>query len=468
MKTRDSSYYPTIMIVDEDIINNSLILNLLKSEDYLIQTAFDFEGVLESLKKFIPDVMILNEKIIINEGLQVIGAIKDLAIDKNLSIIAVSENLNSSVLEKAIHAGADELLSKPFDSIELIVRIKSVFSLKKYQEQLKTRKETLFDLPKNSLINEEIDDSKTSLFKALFVDNNFQNAKNIIDIFEYDNLSFSLVDTGEKAITTALTSNFDLIIFDTLLPDIDALDAFKRIKRIDIYKQVPVIFVSAARDYNYRVTCLEHEVDEFFFKPINLKEFKMKVKFLLKRKIQTDRLLTEYMVTFDYATRDGLTGLYKRNYFLKCLDIEIKKIKRTKKCLSIMMMDIDNFKLINDDVGHLGGDAILSDVGKVILNNIREIDVAARYGGEEFIILLLNTEKSYASIIAQRIQFALSDLSLPSKLLSSIDKLTVSVGIADYPHSSKLPIDLINKADQMLYQAKKTGKNKVCLYDSQI
>ena len=133
-----------------------------------------------------------------------------------------------------------------------------------------------------------------------------------------------------------------------------------------------------------------------------------------------------------------------------------------------MMIDIDNFKLINDDVGHLGGDAILSDVGKVISNNIREIDIAARYGGEEFIILLLNTEKLYASIIAQRIQFALLDLSLPSKLLSSIDKLTVSVGIADYPYSSKLPIDLINKADQMLYQAKKTGKNKVCLYDSQI
>lgn len=153
---------------------------------------------------------------------------------------------------------------------------------------------------------------------------------------------------------------------------------------------------------------------------------------------------------------------------MKCLDLEIKKVKRTKMCLSVMMIDVDNFKIINDGVGHLEGDAILRDVGKVISNNIREVDVAARYGGEEFIILLLNTEKLYASIIAQRIQSALSDLSLPSKLLNSIDKLTVSVGIADYPYSSKSPIDLINKADQVLYQAKKTGKNKVCLYDDQL
>ncbi|MCP5125632.1 MAG: diguanylate cyclase [Gammaproteobacteria bacterium] len=469
MKTRDSCYYPTVMIVDKDISNDNSVLDLLNNEDCLVQTAVGFIEILESFKKCIPDIIILDEKIIFDEGFGVISAIRDLAIDKSLSIIVVTENLNSEISEKTIHAGVDELLNKPFDSIELIARIKSVFSLKMYQEQLKIRKETLFDFSNNSQTNEDLYDSKAPLFKVLLVDNNSKNAKAIMDIFEYDDdLSFYLVDTGEKSITMALDSNFDLIIFDTLLPDMNALDAFKRIKRIDIYKQVPVIFVSATHDYNYRVICLEHEVDEFFFKPINPKVFNMKFKFLLKRKIKTDKLLTEYMIAFDYATRDGLTGLYKRNYFMKCLDLEIKKVKRTKMCLSVMMIDVDNFKIINDGVGHLEGDAILRDVGKVISNNIREVDVAARYGGEEFIILLLNTEKLYASIIAQRIQSALSDLSLPSKLLNSIDKLTVSVGIADYPYSSKSPIDLINKADQVLYQAKKTGKNKVCLYDDQL
>ncbi|MEZ5578515.1 MAG: GGDEF domain-containing protein [Candidatus Competibacteraceae bacterium] len=188
-----------------------------------------------------------------------------------------------------------------------------------------------------------------------------------------------------------------------------------------------------------------------------------KINLLLKKKTYTDQLYDNYQAAINSAIKDGLTNLFKRSYFIRCLDHEIKRTLRTMGCLSLMIIDIDNFKAINDHLGHLAGDAILYEFGKIILNNIRDIDQAARYGGEEFIILLPNTKKEKALLIAQRIQSALLEIPLPSNLPSILNKLTVSIGIAEFPCCATSSSELLNKADLMLYQAKKTGKNKVCL-----
>ncbi|MCP5195663.1 MAG: diguanylate cyclase [Gammaproteobacteria bacterium] len=461
MKTIDSSYHPRILIVNKGAIDNNAISDILNKEGYTTQTAIDFNDALKNIENHAPDIIMLDDNIIIDEGIEAIRKIKNISDHKNTLIIIITEYINSKISEKAINSGADELLNKPVNNTELLARIKSVLKLKIYREQFKIRKKI-----KSNFSNSESDylGNTASLSKILLVDNVLKDVKIIMDAIKDDNFSFSVTSTGEEAINLALDHKYDLIILDALLPDISALDVHKKIKKIDAYKQIPIVIVSAIHDYGYKILCLEHEVDDFFTKPINQKEFKVKINLLLKKKIYIDKLREDYQSAINFATTDGLTGLYKRPYFLKCLDQEIKRIQRSNECLSIMMIDIDDFKIINDNIGHLGGDAILHDVGKVILNNIREIDLASRYGGEEFVILLLNTEKLYASIIAQRIQAALLELSLPKNLFDIARKLTVSIGISDYPYSSKSSIELLNKADLMLYQAKKTGKNKICLY----
>jgi diguanylate cyclase (GGDEF)-like protein len=126
------------------------------------------------------------------------------------------------------------------------------------------------------------------------------------------------------------------------------------------------------------------------------------------------------------------------------------------------MIDIDNFKKFNDNLGHLAGDMLLRELGHLIKKNIREIDIAARYGGEEFIIILPYVDIENTLIIARRIQTALASLTLPIEIPEAFGKVTVSIGLALCPLNANSPEQLIKKADEMLYKAKRTGKNKIC------
>ena len=127
-----------------------------------------------------------------------------------------------------------------------------------------------------------------------------------------------------------------------------------------------------------------------------------------------------------------------------------------------MMIDIDNFKIYNDTLGHLAGDLVLRELGRIVKTYIREVDLAARYGGEEFAVILpYNEDEKNNVIIAGRIQSAIAAVKLPI-VAESIPQVTVSIGIAYCPFDATNADDLIEKADIMLYHAKRTGKNKIC------
>lgn len=167
---------------------------------------------------------------------------------------------------------------------------------------------------------------------------------------------------------------------------------------------------------------------------------------------------------YELATKDGLTKLYINRHFMTLLENEIRRCSRYKHNMSLIMLDIDDFKKINDTCGHLVGDKILREVSKQILTTVRKIDVAGRYGGEEFVILLPETTKQGASIIAERlrknissIQVALSD--------NKIIKATVSMGVSQFPTDGDNPQNLIDAADKALYNSKRNGKNIVSIFN---
>ncbi len=157
---------------------------------------------------------------------------------------------------------------------------------------------------------------------------------------------------------------------------------------------------------------------------------------------------------------DGLTQVYCRRYFLERFGEELKRSKKNKLHLSFLMIDIDNFKQFNDRYGHLVGDAILRQVSKIISENVRQIDFIGRYGGEEFSIVLAETDKEQANFAGQRIRQAIEGATI--KAYDEKLKVTVSIGISTFPVNTRNMQDLIEMADQALYVAKETGKNKVC------
>ncbi len=171
------------------------------------------------------------------------------------------------------------------------------------------------------------------------------------------------------------------------------------------------------------------------------------------------------------AITDPLTNLYNRRYLIETLTTLIYISERSNSKIAILMIDIDNFKNFNDEYGHETGDEVLKAIAKTLKMSIRRSDIVGRFGGEEFIIILPNTNKEQAYLVAEKIRKNVEDLDYNNFNLKNIPKITISIGLSIYPMHGYSHYHLIRKADEALYQAKKTGKNKTIIaeilpYDS--
>ncbi len=166
---------------------------------------------------------------------------------------------------------------------------------------------------------------------------------------------------------------------------------------------------------------------------------------------------------YELATKDGLTKLYIYRHFYTLLENEIRRCARYKRDMSLLMLDIDNFKNVNDTYGHLIGDQILRELSRVIAETVRKIDIPARYGGEEFVVILPETTKDDAVVIAERLRKNISKITVAANETTTISP-TTSIGVAQYPYDGVDPKTLINAADTALYHSKNNGKNIVSTY----
>jgi diguanylate cyclase (GGDEF)-like protein len=163
-----------------------------------------------------------------------------------------------------------------------------------------------------------------------------------------------------------------------------------------------------------------------------------------------------------FSKCDSLTGLYNRGYFEDSLNGEISRARRYNTEFSILFLDLDDFKRVNDTMGHLAGDFVLKKVAKLIINEKREEDVVARYGGEELMVILPGANKVNTIIKAERIRKKIQDM--PLVFDGKKIKISVSGGIATFPQDAGESNKLIHCADQALYRAKSEGKNRICLF----
>jgi len=168
--------------------------------------------------------------------------------------------------------------------------------------------------------------------------------------------------------------------------------------------------------------------------------------------------LQSYERTERSAVTDGLTGLYNHSFFLQALRQEVLRSKRHGLRAALLLLDLDNFKQVNDERGHVEGDRVLMRAAAVVREGVREIDVAARYGGEEFAVLLPDTSRLGAFVVAERIRRRIEERFARGRSI-----VTISGGIAVFPDDAGTPADLIVQADAGLYGAKAAGKNRILL-----
>jgi diguanylate cyclase (GGDEF)-like protein len=258
-----------------------------------------------------------------------------------------------------------------------------------------------------------------------------------------------LVADPKEGISLLNSNAFSVVITEMRSAKMNGAQVTQAVHKIS--EQASVIVITPYSFISSAIEAMEAGAYGYITKPLNSSE----IRIITERAVERYFLLSsneEKEFLADLAVRDGLTGLFNRRYFNELITMEVNRLKRSPMALSLLMLDIDNFKKYNDTQGHQAGDALLKDAAKVFNNSVRPLDVVCRYGGEEFIIILSQTDKIAAKIVAERLRVQFG-LYLPT---------TVSIGIASIPEDAQEVSALIEKADNALYQAKKAGKNKWC------
>jgi len=169
-----------------------------------------------------------------------------------------------------------------------------------------------------------------------------------------------------------------------------------------------------------------------------------------------------YEKTVLLAHMDSLTGLWNHGYFQFLLQAEAEKARAEKAPLSLIMLDIDHFKIYNDTLGHQAGDKILAELAALLKDQSRKMDFVCRYGGEEFALILPEADKKESFLIAERLRMDIAKHSFSQEDIFPTKKLTVSIGISSFPEDGSIPAELILASDKALYQAKSKGRNTTC------
>jgi len=299
----------------------------------------------------------------------------------------------------------------------------------------------------------------------LVEDSNVQGilTKEFLEKYGY---AVTLALDGMSAVRLAMTEPIDIILLDRILPDMDGTEVCKQIKHHEKTKGIPIIIVTAKNSTVDKVQGLESGADDYLSKPYEEVELNARVYAALRSKRLQDELKLKNEEIKGMLARvemlsitDPLTQLYNRRKFEELLQSEFKKAKRYSLPLSLLMIDIDHFKSVNDTYGHAVGDVVIKETAHIIGKSIRTVDTACRWGGEEFVVLTPMTAKAFAIQPARRIWRAVSEHSF-----SAIGerRVTVSVGIADISSSTiEAPENLIHAADVALYEAKKNGRNRI-------
>lgn len=293
----------------------------------------------------------------------------------------------------------------------------------------------------------------TSNIKILVVDDDFSNRLLLKHILT-DYQTFFAADNNQMW-QIIEKNTVDLILMDVMMPIEDGFSLARKLQKHDKYKNIPIIFVTAKTESKDLEEGFEIGAYDYIKKPIDRKELKIRIKSVLKKKENEHELER-------LSTTDSLTELYNRYYFFENAPKSIEYAKRYSKSLTIVIIDIDNFKTINDCFGHLAGDHILRDFAKIIKSNIRPYDIAARYGGDEIVMLFLDTDRRTCLNILQRINDVLSEKKYHFE--GHDIQILFSYGIAELTPEDDEVISvnkILQKADDQLLLEKKNKKTSV-------
>ena len=267
-------------------------------------------------------------------------------------------------------------------------------------------------------------------------------------------------EDGLDGFKKLLSSPVDLILCDLEMPRIDGFKFLGMMKSRPDLQDIPVLMLTGRDDRELKIKGLEQGASDYITKPFDAEELVARVKVHLQIKNLQDDLKRSNELLLELSNTDHLTGLFNRRYLMEALGKEVQRSQRKRGKLSLILLDIDHFKRVNDQYGHLQGDVVLQKVSLQLQKELRNYDLAARYGGEEFMAILPDATLEEAVFVANRVRMSVQATKFSGEL--SELSLTVSLGVAMFSKRTCATVDdFIKLADDALYRAKANGRNRV-------
>jgi len=470
----------TILIIDDDYDSRNILKKNLQTEGYRVKSAKNESEAFKTLSGGDIQLILLDLMLEGTSGFALCRKIKAENDYMTIPVIAISVSQHEEDVIRIIELGAADFIEKPINHRILSAKIASLLTLKDEEKILRENREKLLGLIEYTNSQKDLLSQEAAFAQEL---NQFLDEEQKKE-FIRENLSH-FIGANLFSLFTIAEDKKLFTLFVTNHPDIPAgfeIPISKRSIMFEAYRKKNYIFLkdytssrfeqSGREKYETDVVCTVPlisgdqiigvlNVNDPGLEDYTNSDFEGRIVRVSRHLAISIHNTLLYEKVKDLSMRDSMTGLYNFRHFVETLRLEIAKAERYEEPLACIMLDIDNFKSVNDNHGHQVGDMVLKELARSVSLSVRSSDIPARYGGDEFIIVLPRTDKSLANRIAQRLMdlFSGKDIRVPTRKGSV--RVTLSIGIACFPEDTKNMDELMKLADDSLYRAKREGKNRI-------
>ena len=443
---------PKILIVDDEPLNVKLLAAILSSDSYELTRAYNGDQALKKANEELPDLILLDIMMPGIDGFEVTRRLKSNLETRDIPIILITAYDIADFKVIGSEAGADEFLNKPVKAPELRSRVTSLLRTKEYQDKLKP------------LAQPDKDKSRAGRAKAIEAEIRVpsvhlvfeeENDAELIKMFLHGQpYEVTIEKNAKDAISLSDQRPIDLILLDVMLQGEECFQICSRLKESEQTANTQILVVAGSDYLENKPEQFELWADDFLLKPINVHEIRARVKALLKKKTFLDRLYAGPEGNVHSAITDSLSGLANYSYFKYFLEKEIKRSTRDRRPIALMMLELTDLKHKPNCVGHLVGEELLKELGTLIQENIRDIDLGARYTEKQFAVVLANTDENGAAVVAERLKGKIQNyFSINTENIFAKSSV-LNIGTALYPSEADSIESLLNKAEKKLLESK--------------
>ena len=449
-----------ILVVDDILANVRLLEARLMAEYFDVVTAMSGAEAIDICERSQCDIVLLDVMMAGMDGFEVCRRLKANPATAHIPVVMVTALDQPADRVRGLEAGADDFLTKPVNDIALVTRVRSLARLKMVTDELRMRAATSREMGMGDIFAEAVSESGQG-GRILLVDDRASSFERLASFLSTEHM-VDVEQAPQEALFRVAEGSYDLAVVSLGFADYDALRLCSHIRSLERTRNLPILVIAEPDDNARVLRGLEIGVNDYVVRPVDRNELRARARTQIRRKRYADRLRQNVQLSLEMAVTDPLTGLHNRRYFETHAGALVEQAHQSERPLSVLVLDIDHFKAINDGFGHDAGDDVLREFALRVRKNLRGIDLPCRTGGEEFVIVLPDTEIGIAMIVAERIRRRIERDGFSIRDGARAVSVTVSIGAACLVAGDSVQT-VLKRADQALYRAKHDGRNRVVM-----